>query len=92
MSNPPHTAIASIWVQPSQQGPIKPQPIEIVPFNGNVLKWQEFWDQFGAAIHNGTFSSIGKMNYLHSLWQAEPSPKPLPEVIWQWRWELHSFL
>ena len=70
-SNPPHAAIASIWTQPSQQGPIKPQHIEIAPFDGNVLEWQEFWDQFKAAIHNGTFSSIDKMNYLKSKLMGE---------------------
>ena len=70
-TSPPHAAIASIWTQPSQQGPIKPQHIEIAPFDGNVLKWQEFWDQFEAAIHNGTFSSIDKMNYLKSKLKGE---------------------
>lgn len=34
--------------------------------DGNVLRWQEFWDQFEATIHNAKFFSIDKMNYLRS--------------------------
>ena len=44
--------IASIWSQPSAHGPIKPPQSKIMPFDGDVLKWQEFWDQFEASIDN----------------------------------------
>ena len=48
--NPASLEIASIW-SPSVQGPIKPPHLEITLFDGNVLRWREFWDQFEAAIH-----------------------------------------
>ena len=51
----PSFEIASIW-SPSVQSPIKPPHLEIALFDENVLRWQEFWDQFEAAIHNAKFS------------------------------------
>ena len=68
--NPTGPEIASIW-SPSVQGPIKPPHLEIASFDGNILKWREFWDQFEAAIHNAKFSSIDKMNYLRSRLTGE---------------------
>jgi len=62
--------IASIW-SPSVQGPTKPPHLEITLFDGNVLKWQEFWDQFEAAIHKAKYSSVDKMNYLKSRLTGE---------------------
>ena len=35
-------------------------------FDGNVLKWQEFWDAFEASIDKGKYSSVDKKNYLKS--------------------------
>ena len=66
--SPVSSDLSSIWTPPSTsvQAPIKPPHIEITSFDGDVLKWQEFWDQFEAAIHNARFSSIDKMNYLKS--------------------------
>jgi len=63
--NPTSSDIASIW-SPSVQGPIKLPHLEITSFDGSVLRWRKFWDQFEAAIHNTKFSSIDKMNYLRS--------------------------
>ena len=65
--------LSSIWTPPSTsvQAPIKPPHIEITSFDGDVLKWQEFWDQFEAAIHKARFSSIDKMNYLKSRLTGE---------------------
>ena len=57
--------IASIWSQPAH-GPIRPPQLEITPFDGDVLKWQEFWDQFEASIHKASYSSVDKFNYLKS--------------------------
>ena len=68
--NPTSSEIASIW-SPSVQGPIKPPHLEMALFDGNVLRWREFWDQFEAAIHNAKFSSIDKMNYLRSRLTGE---------------------
>ena len=68
--NPTSSGIASIW-SPSAQGPIKPPQLEIRLFDGDVLKWQEFWDQFEAAIHKAKYPSIDKMNYLKSRLTGE---------------------
>ena len=36
-------------------------------FNGDKLKWTEFWDSFEATIHKNTkMSDIEKLNYLMS--------------------------
>jgi len=72
-TNPPSTqgsSIASIWSQPTQ-GPIKPPQLEITPFEGNVLKWQEFWDQFEVSIHKSNYPPIDKFNYLRSKLKGE---------------------
>ena len=42
--------------------------MEIKKFNGNILEWQSFWDQFSSAIHNKeNISNIGKFTYLKSF-------------------------
>jgi len=68
--NPPRSDIASIWSQPAQ-GPIRPPQLEMTPFDGDVLKWQEFWDQFEASIHNASYPPIDKFNYLRSKLKGE---------------------
>ena len=36
-------------------------------FNGELLSWQSFWDQYSVAIHtNGSLSDIEKFNYVRS--------------------------
>ena len=60
------TSLAGIWSPPTAEGPIKPPQLEIPMFNGDVLKWQEFWDAFEATIDKGKYSSVDKMNYLKS--------------------------
>ena len=65
-SAPSDTRLAGIWSQPTAEGPIKPPQLEIPMFDGNVLKWQEFWDAFEASIDKGKYSSVDKMNYLKS--------------------------
>ena len=65
-SAPSDTRLAGIWSQPTAEGPIKPPQLEIPMFDGNVLKWQEFWDAFKASIDKGKYSSVDKMNYLKS--------------------------
>ena len=60
------TSLAGIWSPPTAEGPIKPPQLEIPMFNGDVLKWQEFWDAFEATIDKGKYSSVDKMNYLNS--------------------------
>ena len=46
---------------------VKLPKLEIPVFNGDVLKWTEFWDTFEATIHqNPTLSDIEKLHYLNS--------------------------
>ena len=41
-------------------------------FEGDILKWQEFWDSFEATIHmNKSLHEIEKFNYLKSLLSGE---------------------
>ena len=51
--------------------PIKPPQLKITPFDGDVLKWQEFWDQFEASIDKAHYSPIDKLNYLKSKLKGE---------------------
>ena len=39
----PGVNLSNIWSQ-STPGPIKPPQIDIRPFDGDVMKWCEFWD------------------------------------------------
>ena len=46
--------------------------LELKKFDGNVLKWQEFWDTFEATIHNNpTLQPIDKFNYLRAELQSD---------------------
>ena len=47
---------------------VKLPELEIKKFNGNILEWQSFWDQFSSAIHQkDSISDIDKFNYLNSF-------------------------
>ena len=42
--------------------------MEIKKFDGNILNWQSFWDQFASAVHERReLTDIDKFNYLKSL-------------------------
>ena len=60
----------SIWSHPTPS-PMKPLHLEITPFAGDVLKWQEFWDMFDAAIHQASYAAVDKLNYLRSKLTGE---------------------
>lgn len=46
--------------------------LHITPFDGNVMKWQSFWDAFKSAIHdNSSLTAIDKFNYLRSFLQGK---------------------
>ena len=48
-----------------QQGSVRLPKLEIPPFNGDKLKWSEFWDSFSDSVHKNTLiSAIEKLNYL----------------------------
>ena len=41
--------------------------LELKKFDGNILKWQEFWDTFDSTIHqNERLKRVDKFNYLRS--------------------------
>ena len=44
-------------------GPLKPPQLEIAPFSGDILKWQEFWDAFEASVHQASYAPVDKLNY-----------------------------
>ena len=46
--------------------------LELSKFNGQVLKWQAFWDSFQSTIHkNDSLNKIDKLNYLRSQLEGE---------------------
>ena len=57
--------LSNIWSQ-STPGPIKPPQIDIRPFDGDVMKWRKFWDQFEASVDKTSYSPVDKFNYLKS--------------------------
>lgn len=61
----PSRSISRIWSQPSM-GAIKPPQLDIAPFKGEVLKWQEFWDAFEASVDKADYAPVDKFNYLKS--------------------------
>jgi len=72
-SNPidtPGVNLASIWSQ-STLGAIRPPKLEITPFDGDIMKWWEFWDQFEASVDKASYSPVDKLNYLKSKLRGE---------------------
>ena len=59
----------SIWSPAT--GTMKPLHLEITPFAGDMLKWQEFWDMFEAAIHRAEYAAVDKLNFLRSKLTGE---------------------
>ena len=52
---------------PKMKTNIRLSKLEFKKFNGDTLKWQEFWDSFEATIHKDpTMSPINKFNYLRT--------------------------
>ena len=52
---------------------VKVPKLVINKFDGNVLHFMSFWDQFKAAIHSNTkLNNIDKFNYLISYLKDEP--------------------
>ena len=41
--------------------------LELKNFDGNILKWQEFWNTFESTVHkNNDLQNVEKFNYLPS--------------------------
>lgn len=66
----PGVNFASIWSQ-STHGAIRPPQLHITPFDGDVMNWQEFWDQFEASVDKASYSPVDKLNYLKSKLKGE---------------------
>ena len=72
---------------------VKLPKIDIPRFDGNILGWRTFWEEFKVSIHNHTsLSKTEKSAYLHSslkvdqqglLWRALPSP--VISMMRRWR-------
>jgi hypothetical protein len=45
--------------------------LELPMFNGNILEWCHFWDQFIAVVDKSDLPTITKYTYLHSLLTGE---------------------
>ena len=42
--------------------------IELSKFNGDIIEWKGFWDQFKSNVHgNNNISAIEKLNYFRTL-------------------------
>ena len=51
---------------------VKLPKLELMKFDGNFLKWQEFWDSFYSAINgNPSLEDIDKLNYLRAKLRGE---------------------
>ena len=47
---------------------VKLPKLELCKFNGDIIEWRGFWDQFKSAVHeNENISPIEKFSYLRSL-------------------------
>ena len=64
------TGISRIWSQPSI-ATIKPPKLDIAPFKGEVLKWQEFRDAFEVSVDKVAYAPVDKFNYLKSKLKGE---------------------
>ena len=53
--------------QISETAKIRLPKLEIEKFNGDVINWSSFWNQFSSAIHeNDSLSEVNKFTYLKS--------------------------
>ena len=72
------TSSSSKFPFPMSASPVQEQvklpKIELPKFNGDISKWQTFWDQFESSVHNQVnLSDVDKFSYLRSLLNASAS-------------------
>ena len=47
---------------------VKLPKLELKPFDGQIINWKPFWDQFNTSIHsNDLISKIEKFSYLKTV-------------------------
>ena len=66
-SSPPFRPTAELdhSAQSNQNHGIRLPKLSLVKFNGNITKFQSFWQSFNVAVHeNDNLSGIHKLNYL----------------------------
>ena len=67
--NSENSKAKTVSASETPSGNIKVQlsKLEIVKFDGDIINWQSFWDQFYSAIHsNNRISDVNKFSYLQS--------------------------
>ena len=60
---------SAVPATPSTDGNVKLPKLDVPTFNGDILNWRTFWEQFGVSVHNRTgLSDSEKLVYLqHAL-------------------------
>ena len=59
---------------PMTMGGVNLPRIEVPKFDGNILNWQPFWEQFRAAVHDKTcLGDIDKLTYLQDAIKGGPA-------------------
>ena len=51
---------------------VKLPKLNLPVFNGDVLQWQSFWDQFVAAVDSTDLPDVSKFSYLRASLEGEP--------------------
>ena len=46
---------------------VKLPKLELKPFDGGIINWEPFWDQFNASIHSNNLRKIEKFSYLKTF-------------------------
>ena len=65
--NSPPRPMSNYAVTP-REPKVRLRKLELKPFDGNILNWQPFWDQFDSSVHNQPYlSDIDKFSYLKTF-------------------------
>ena len=65
---PPTTCTARGTPADARVNSVKLPKLQLHPFNGDLTRWNAFWESFESAIHSNTeLSDVEKFNYLNSL-------------------------
>ena len=53
--------------------------LQLPNFDGNILKWQEFWDIFKLSVHRQDIPKVVKYGYLKGM-LCDPAGSAVPGV------------